>query len=115
LDLPEEYECKNDTMFDYRVDSEGKWVHWRFSVDDFIYPKDHTPEFATILVPNVDNVRTDYLIDLIAKQGKAVLLMGEPGTAKTVMINKYMSNLNAETHASKSFSFSSATTPALFQ
>ncbi|KAF7232655.1 hypothetical protein EG68_06684 [Paragonimus skrjabini miyazakii] len=115
LDLPEEYERKNDTVFEYRVDNEGKWVHWRLSVDDFIYPKDHTPEFASILVPNVDNVRTDYLIDLIAKQGKAVLLMGEPGTAKTVMINKYMSKFNPETHASKSFNFSSATTPALFQ
>ncbi|THD25575.1 Dynein heavy chain 5 axonemal [Fasciola hepatica] len=115
LDLPTEYERKTDTIFEYRVDNEGLWVHWRKSIEDYIYPKDYTPEFASILVPNVDNVRTDYLIDLIAKQGKAVLLIGEPGTAKTVMINKYMGRFNPETHASKSFNFSSATTPALFQ
>ncbi|KER25686.1 hypothetical protein T265_14170, partial [Opisthorchis viverrini] len=115
LDLPEKYEAKTDTIFEYRVDTEGKWVHWKHSIEEYTYPKDHTPEFASILVPNVDNVRTDYLIDLIAKQGKAVLLIGEPGTAKTVMINKYMSKFNPETHASKSVSFSSATTPALFQ
>ncbi|VDQ03491.1 unnamed protein product [Trichobilharzia regenti] len=78
-------------------------------------PKLQDKKFASILVPNVDNVRTDYLIDIIAKQGKAVLLIGESGTAKTVMINKYMSKFNPETHASKSISFSSATTPALFQ
>ena len=84
-------------------------------MDEYTYPSDYTPEYSKILVPNVDNVRTEFLIDNIAKQEKSVLLIGEPGTAKTVMITKYMGKSNAEIRVSKSFNFSSATTPGLFQ
>lgn len=45
-------------------------------VPEFEYPSDRVLEYYTILVPNVDNTRTLYLIDIIAKQEKAVLLIG---------------------------------------
>ncbi|XP_049585235.1 dynein axonemal heavy chain 5 [Syngnathus scovelli] len=115
LNLPDIPPDSEDTMFDYHVTTDGQWVHWNTRVEEYVYPSEIIPEYSSILVPNVDNVRTDFLIQTIAKQGKAVLLIGEQGTAKTVMIKSYMSKLHPETHMGKSMNFSSATTPLIFQ
>ncbi|KAK6967898.1 dynein heavy chain 8 axonemal, partial [Biomphalaria glabrata] len=105
----------DETIFEYLVAADGKWLHWRNRVEEYIYPSDSVPLFTSILVPNVDNVRTDFLIELISKQNKAVLLIGEQGTAKTVMIQAAMAKANSEERLSKSFNFSSASTPGMFQ
>ncbi|EDV25010.1 uncharacterized protein TRIADDRAFT_56504 [Trichoplax adhaerens] len=108
-------QSSEDTIFEYLVNEKGEWIHWSEKVPNYFYPTDSTPEYSSILVPNVDNVRTNFLIDTIAKQHKAVLLIGEQGTAKTVMIKKYMANYDPERHLVKSLNFSSASTPILFQ
>ncbi|BFZ13509.1 hypothetical protein BsWGS_16546 [Bradybaena similaris] len=115
LDLPVIPDGLDATMFDFMVDTDGKWVYWGQKVADYVYPTDHEPEYTSILVPNVDNVRTEFLINTIAKQNKAVLLIGEQGTAKTVMINNYMGRYNPEYHIAQVVNFSSATTPFMFQ
>lgn len=39
-------------------------------MEEYIYPLNAIPEYGSILVPNVDNVRTSFLIDIVAKQHK---------------------------------------------
>jgi dynein heavy chain len=74
LDLPTLPVGSEDTIFDYFVhEKTGAWTHWNTVVTEYVYPKDHDPEYASILVPNVDNVRTDFLIHTIAKQHKVNL------------------------------------------
>lgn len=68
---------ENETIFEYMVNPEtGRWQHWSERVEDFIYPPDKVLDYNSILIPNVDNVRTAFLINVIAKQNKAVLLIG---------------------------------------
>uniref|UniRef100_A0A183TJT2 Dynein heavy chain 7, axonemal n=1 Tax=Schistocephalus solidus TaxID=70667 RepID=A0A183TJT2_SCHSO len=97
-----------EMIFEYVVDPKGKWEHWSKRVPEYIYPKDRTPDYTKILVPNVDNTRTDFLIHSIARQAK-------PGTAKTVMVKGYCRKYDPEVHMFKAVNFSSATTPNMFQ
>ncbi|XP_067841427.1 dynein axonemal heavy chain 8-like [Heptranchias perlo] len=115
LDLPRIPAGSAQTMFEFLVNQKGEWEHWRIWVQEYFYPADSEPDYTSILVPNVDNVRTNFLVDIIAKQNKAVLLTGEQGTAKTVMIKGYLKKYDPEEHLSKSLNFSSATEPYMFQ
>ncbi|XP_030612273.1 dynein heavy chain 5, axonemal [Archocentrus centrarchus] len=113
LDLPPAQDDR--TIFEFTVSEQGHWEHWSNKVPEYVYPKDHVPDYSSILVPNVDNVRTDFLMQTIMKQRKAVLLIGEQGTAKTVMIKGHTGKLDPELHLSKTVNFSSATLPGMFQ
>jgi dynein heavy chain len=104
-----------DTFYEFFVSENGQWAHWKERVPGWAYPQDHTPEFSSIIIPTVDNVRTEFLMETVAKQQRSVLLIGEPGTAKTVTMRKYLAKLSPDTHLFKNLSFSSATTPMIFQ
>uniref|UniRef100_A0A3B4BEF3 Dynein, axonemal, heavy chain 5 n=1 Tax=Periophthalmus magnuspinnatus TaxID=409849 RepID=A0A3B4BEF3_9GOBI len=113
LDLPQTE--PDQTIFEFTVNQQGQWEHWANKVPEYVYPRDQVPDYSSILVPNVDNVRTDFLLQTISKQKKAVLLIGEQGTAKTVMIQGYLGKMAADSHLWKTLSFSSATLPVMFQ
>lgn len=115
FDLPQIDNESEDTVFDYVTDANGNWEHWDVRVPDYKYPQKHTPQFSTIIVPTVDNVRTQFLISLIASQKLPVLLIGSSGTAKTVTIQRFIGSQDKKKYLDKFLSFSSATTPAIFQ
>ncbi|KAK5645861.1 hypothetical protein RI129_004325 [Pyrocoelia pectoralis] len=113
LDWPK---CQpGESIFEYVVADSGKWQHWKERIEEFSYPSDQVLDYTSILVPNVDNTRTTFLIQIIAQLGKAVLLIGEPGTAKTVMIKGYLNTFDPDERLSKAFNFSSATQPNMVQ
>eukprot|EP00064_Thunnus_orientalis_P004446 superscaffoldBa00000405_g4458 len=68
IDVPQTQ--PGETMFEYMVNSNGEWCHWNHHVGEYVYPTDHVPDYASILVPNVDNTRTSFLLETIAKQRK---------------------------------------------
>ncbi|KAK0178414.1 hypothetical protein PV328_002364 [Microctonus aethiopoides] len=115
LDLPVSEKYPKATTFDFLVNDRGKWNTWSSLVTNYIYPDYATPDYNSILVPIADNVRIQYLIDLIGRQDRPVLLIGEQGSAKTVMMKSYMKGTNPDTTLGRSFNFSSATTPYQFQ
>ena len=115
LDLPTSEKYPEAKLFDFYVSEKGKWDTWTSMVTNYVYPEYSTPDYSNVLVPIPDNVRIQYLIDLIGRQDKAVLLIGEQGSAKTVMMKSYMKKANRETTLSRSFNFSSATSPYQFQ
>ena len=105
-----------DQLFNFMVDKNtGEWVNWEDRLEPYIYPKGDVPEFATILVPTIDNIRIEYLLSLLAHGGRSVLLIGDSGTAKTATINTFLESFNKDQWVTKTFNFSSATTPLLFQ
>lgn len=89
--------------------------HWDVLVKDYIPPEITAQTYSSLLIPNVSSIRTEFLIDLVAKQKRSVLLMGEQGSAKTTMINAHLKKLNSENHVLMSCNFSSTTTPQLYQ
>ncbi|KAL2608324.1 hypothetical protein R1flu_026897 [Riccia fluitans] len=85
-----------------------QWRSWRGMVPEYVSPPDNV--FAKILVPTVDTVRSTWLLNTLVQAGKAVLFVGESGTAKTVVIQKYFSTLPAQNWLILSMNFSSRTT-----
>lgn len=55
------------------------------------------------------------MLGLISKQEKGVLLIGEAGTAKSVMITSYLKHYDSEQHLTRVMNFSSITTNSFIQ
>lgn len=72
-------------------------------------------DYSQVLVPILESVRITYLVNIIANQEHPILLIGEQGSGKTVMLKSYMKSAKPELYLNRSFNFSSATSPYQFQ
>ncbi|KAG8456021.1 hypothetical protein GDO86_001999 [Hymenochirus boettgeri] len=97
------------TIYDFHFDGEKKkWIPWNKLVPKYI----HKPEekFIDILVPTVDTTRTTWLLELMVKIKRPVVLVGESGTSKTATTLNLLRNLNPDTTMLLTINFSSRTT-----
>ena len=107
---------KGDSIYNYNVNPHtGKWTHWNDSLRDY-HPPDITPiSYGSLLIPNVSSIRTEFLIKSVTSIQRNLLLIGEQGSAKTTMINSFFKKFKSEDNVIMNSSFSSTTTPQLFQ
>ena len=69
------------SLYDFFVNDETlQWDHWEAPEWEFVPEKFN---FTTCLVPTVDSVRSEFLIDtLMEKMKRPVLIVGSSGTGK---------------------------------
>lgn len=93
----------------------GEWEHWNIAMSSAIPSETTSSDYSQVLVPILESVRITYLINIIATQEQPVLLIGEQGSGKTVMMKSNMRSAKPELYLNRSFNFSSATSPYQFQ
>ena len=91
-------------LYDY---NEKKWTSWEDKVGEYL--PEEGQAFSKILVPTVDTERFSYLLKILTDIGEPVLFVGEPGTAKSVIVQNYLANLDPEAYSVLSINFSSRT------
>lgn len=81
------------------------WESWEMKVPDFEYSSD---QFHKIIVPTPMSELYSHLLDRLVAR-KPVLLAGNTGTCKTIMINNYLSKLSSTSFDISCFNLSSRT------
>ncbi|CAH8587314.1 unnamed protein product [Heterobilharzia americana] len=97
------------TLFDYYFDAVKKvWIPWRQLVPAYIHNK--SLKFSEILVPTVETVRTTWLIEKLVKIHRPLLLVGETGTSKTAICQRFLRDIDQDSNLVLIINFSFRTT-----
>jgi dynein heavy chain len=76
-------------VYDYYPNFEKKtFQNWNDKVTDFVYDK--TVPYFNILVPTADTVKFKSVISRLVSKDKNVLITGETGVGKSVIINEFL-------------------------
>lgn len=87
------------TLYEYFWDVEQKkWMPWSLLVPKYIH--EPSRKFSEILVPTIDTIRSTWLLQLMVRIRRPVVLVGETGTSKTATTQAFLRTLDAESHVS---------------
>lgn len=96
-------------VYDYLFDSnELRWVNWMEGRPTFRIPDD--AKFNSIVVPTIDTIRNEWVIERLLVKGYHVLCTGDTGTGKSVTMKNKLNSGMPSTFSSFSINFSAQTT-----
>ncbi|PVD38438.1 hypothetical protein C0Q70_01053 [Pomacea canaliculata] len=102
------------TVFDYYIDPESKkFEPWTKLVPNFEFNPDE-PLQAT-LVHTAETTRTRFFLDMLIAKKQPVMLVGNAGTGKTVLMQDKLNSLNKDEYMIANVPFNFYTTSALLQ
>ncbi|XP_055509862.1 dynein axonemal heavy chain 17-like [Leucoraja erinacea] len=102
------------TVFDYYIDSETKrFISWSEKVPPFELDSDSPLQAA--LVHTTETIRLRYFIDLMIEMGRPVMLAGNAGTGKSVLMGEKLNALNVEEFVIQAVPFNFYTNSAMLQ
>ncbi|GCB64021.1 hypothetical protein scyTo_0000226, partial [Scyliorhinus torazame] len=88
------------TVFDYYLDPETKkFIPWSEKISAFEMEADSP--LQTVLVPTAESTQLQYFVDLLLEKGKPVMLVGNAGVGKTILVQDRLANLSEDYMVSK--------------
>ena len=104
-----------ETAYEYFVNEQGEWQHWKTQVVEWSYPTDRDPGFGELLLPTLDSLRYVHQLNMLVPAGKPVLFTGAPGVSKSATIQMFIASLDKDAWHKKMVPFSFVTSPEIFQ
>ncbi|KFW03432.1 Dynein heavy chain 9, axonemal, partial [Fulmarus glacialis] len=102
------------TVFDFYIDPETKkFEPWSKLIPQFEFDPE-TP-LQACLVPTTETVRVRYFIDRLLERQRPVMLVGNAGTGKSVLVGDKLSSLDTDAYVVKKVPFNYYTTSAMLQ
>ncbi|NXX93579.1 DYH9 protein, partial [Centropus bengalensis] len=102
------------TVFDFYIDPETKrFEPWSKLVPQFEF--DPEIPLQACLVPTTETVRVRYFMDRLLERRRPVMLVGNAGTGKSVLVGDKLSSLDVDACMVKKVPFNYYTTSALLQ
>lgn len=102
------------TVFDYFIDPETKkFTPWTEKVTKFVL--DPEMPLQAVLVHTAETTRVRYFMDLLMEKRRPVMLVGNAGTGKTVLVGDKFASLDADEIMVANVPFNYYTTSAMLQ
>lgn len=105
--LPIMPEFPDGDVYDYGIDSMQRFAPWTEQIPSFKFDKNKS--FFEILVPTSDTVKYKFLMQTLSFANYNILITGETGVGKSVIIKDFLMN-TPEEYVSAFVNFSGKTT-----
>ncbi|KAF8569239.1 hypothetical protein P879_02503 [Paragonimus westermani] len=97
------------TLFEYYYDiGKSVWIPWSQLIPNYVHDKGK--KFSDILVPTKETVRVSWLLEKMTATRRPLLLVGETGTSKTAICQRFLKDIDQDRNIILTMNFSFRTT-----